>query len=123
MARPKTITLEHGTVSLQGFPKEVSEALAEHIKNYGKPASTEATTSTVSIPTSSVTTPIPVNQVSSELTDTAVGVRQIGNKYELVLVKYNAQTKDASVLTVEPYEFRREAIMKFKMKASELNFV
>lgn len=123
MSRPKTVKLEHGEVSLHGFPKEVSDSLVQHIKGFNKP--------TIVVPGGTpldeiVHKPHQTTKVKTEdsnFTDTALGIRQVGNKYELVYVKYNADTKEAIVDKVHAEDFRRDVTTKFKMAASELKFV
>jgi hypothetical protein len=114
MARPRTIQLEQGIVSLQDFPKEVADALSEHIKNFGK-----------SVPTLEQVVEAPVVVSSEEMPDVALSVRvEPGTqKAQLVTVKYNADTRQATVTNIEYADGKQDAINKFKYTCVKLNFV
>lgn len=118
MARPRELELEQGTVFLQGFPKEIADELSAHIKSFGKPQ--EQTTALASTSADEVKV---VDKVI--MTDKAIGLRinKAQNKVEMVTVVYNADTKEAQVESVVPADGMKDAIIKFKMAACDLNFV
>ena len=113
MARPKTIELENGTVSLQGFPKEVSDKLATYIKQFEE--------AVVIVPTG---TPLPtVDETPGPLPSKALGVYENGNDVRLVTVAYNVDNHQARVVNVEQLENKRSSSTKFKMAALREKFV
>lgn len=50
-----------------------------------------------------------------ELNEVAFGLVKRGNKYELVTIKFNADTKESVIEKVENAGDRREAVNKFKL--------
>lgn len=117
MSRPRVLNLAEGTVSLQGFPKEVADALAAHVKAFGTTATAIAEEVKAAIPLPAPTKGTP---------DTAIGLSQDINtrQYTLVSIAYNKDTKEAVVTKIEAInEYKRDAVTKFKTAASDLNFV
>jgi hypothetical protein len=115
MARPRIIQLDQGKVSLQDFPTDVSIALVEHIKAFGKEPEGFGTT-------------VQLEQVlvnPDNLPEKAISVKfdKKNLKVQVVEVNYNLETKEALVTNIEEFDNAKEAVVKFKVKASELNFV
>lgn len=124
MARPKVVQLEHGTVSLQGFPKEISDALVEYIKNFNQPVTLTPPSKLLesSLVESLVVeedTPISLQDLPSR----AIGVYSDGTDRRLVTVAYNLDTKEALVESDVKCEGMRDSSMKFKMAADKHKFV
>lgn len=128
MARPRTIQLEQGEITLSGFPKDVADALSEHIKAFGKvPALSCVEPITISdavIPTPPEAT-VSVRMPCSEFKEKAIGVRfdQETNRTQMVTVAYDYKTKEAIVENVHVADGKHDAMIKFKIAASNLNFV
>lgn len=128
MARPRTIKLADGIVSLAGFPKEIGDALAAHIKNFGEP--------TIVVPPSAsllevvprllvyedhVLRASPAN--SAALTSKAIGVFKDGNDIHLVTVAYDMVSGEAQVETRDKADNNRDSSIKFKMAADKHGFI
>lgn len=130
MSRPKTIELENGTVSLSGFPKEVSEALAEYIRAFGKEqivilAGTDVNKHTGSTLDSFLKEEkIEISSISLDsLPHRAVGIYREGRINRVVTVAYNLDTKQALVADVKGAIDHKDATTQFKMAADKLRFV
>lgn len=111
MARPRIITLADGEVSLQGFPKEIADALSDHIKSFGAPAEVKLIDSP------------PDLLVDGTLTHKALGVHRQGNDNNIVIVAYNLETKQAAVETVSRAANYKDSVHQFKVTADRLKFV
>lgn len=127
MSRPRTIKLPQGEVSLQGFPKDVADALSEHIKSFGQPSG--VTIPPAAIPAAELPNfrplsiePAPEADVSN-LPSKAIGLYKEGNVKKIVTVAYNLSSGVARVESEELCDGMREAIMKFKMAADKNGFV
>jgi hypothetical protein len=132
MARPRTIQLEHGEVSLQGFSKEQADALSEYIKNFGKEPTQSIQTDSgitnvmLSAQPGVLVTPMTDMTIDiSTLKEKAIGIHvdRKNLKVEMITVAYNPETKEALVEKVEACDGMRHGVVKFKMAAAELNFV
>lgn len=125
--RPRRILLDLGEVSLLGFPKEVADALQEHIENFNKSAvppveTFETVLASVKNPPAEVITEI----VAKDLTTMpyrAVGLSVHENKYKVVTVAFNLDTKEATVVDFKVTDGKADGINKFKCTASDLRFV
>jgi len=124
MALPREIQLENGTVSLQGFPKEVADVLSEHIRAFGQ--------AKVIIPQGSVLDSLDVpaddfNPTSApkveDLPHRALGVYRQDKLNRIVTVAYNLDTKQALVVDVKGAIDNKDASTQFKMAADKLRFV
>lgn len=137
MARPRTIELKDGKVSLSGFPPEVSGRLAEYIKDFESPSVVVQAVTDVALGSTMSLEQLekyvsPENIIiheksilNSSLTDIALGVRlnPITGKYEVVEVKYDAESKQARVDEIQIEAFKKDATNVFKVKAAKLDFV
>lgn len=137
MSRPKTIELENGTVSLSGFPKEVSEALAEYIRAFGKVNKHAGSSFDCFLKEEHIT----LDQVKEvailgaqagaslatpsleELPNRAVGIYRDGPLNRVVTVAYNLDTKQALVTDIKGAIDFKDATTQFKMAADKLRFV
>lgn len=128
MSRPRKIYLDLGEISLMGFPKEVADALESHIENFNKSAvppteTLEDLKTQVKNVAEPVTPAQVVNKDALTLPHRAVGLAVHDNKYKVVTVALNLDTKEASVITVQNTDGKSDGINKFKQTASELRFV
>lgn len=133
MARPKVIQLDQGKVSLQDFPPDVSADLVDHIKAFFNPpttlqlSSSQDLVSIIKEARSDLQTSFKtLNEVKLDtLQDVSLAVKidKKNLKVYLVEVKYNIETKEAVVTHTEEFDNAREASVKFKVKAADLNFV
>lgn len=127
MAKPRRIELDLGTVSLQGFPTEVADKLEEHILSFNKSAvppkeTLEHITQQIKAPTPEAPVEV-VAKPTVNLDKRAIGLTVHENKYKVVTIAYNIDSKEASVITMQLTDGKRDGINKFKQTASELNFV
>lgn len=120
VARPKTIELTDGTVTLSGFPKEVGDALAEHIKNFQQPM-------VVVIPGSDVTKLTPQQVLTPnnnlDLPERAIGVYRNGRDVKLVTVSYDIGSNQAQVLNVKQMLDIKDASVAFKIASDKYKFI
>jgi hypothetical protein len=125
MARPRIIKLEHGEVSLQGFPKEIADALSEHINNFGRTALVDKTlVEEIQQTNKNLEEGLKLLEPSlEELTSRAIGVHVDGKQHSLVTVAYDVNTKNAKVEHVLKCFDARECRMEFKKAADRNKFV
>jgi hypothetical protein len=126
MARPRVIELEQGTVSLQGFSKDVADTLTEYIKRFNSPTIINSSGTLLE-------TALPVlsdkeDEVNLAALDTlpnrAIGLH-VTSKHDikLVTVAYNIETGQGLVEKEEKYDNIRDANTRFKMAADKYRFV
>lgn len=110
MSKPRKIKLAEGTVLLAGFPKDVANKLEAYIAAYTQP--------TILISSGTNIEEIAAPKPQYHMPDKALGLREkSSSEYEVVVVKYNADTKDAIVEEVIPAgTFKADGISKFKME-------
>lgn len=118
MARPRTIKLADGEISLHGFSKENADALSAHIESFGKPSPVVAAPAEAAL---AVAAPTP--EAPAVYTGKAIGISHVGNDRHLVTVSYDLATKQAVIDSAEPAQGQRDAAIKFKMAASKHRFV
>lgn len=119
MARPISIKVDDGVVILKNLSKEKSDeirALLGGEKTVGEQLIT-ALEETVEAQQNADNT-----YYNAPLTDTALSIRKNSSGcYELVSVKYNADTKQAIVESIANYKFDKQiAVGDFKVLVSKL---
>lgn len=128
MARPKTITLREGVVTLLNFPKETSARLTAYIQAFDNVTKDmEAAEALVpEAPVEQPNYPPTTFPISDEMVEKALGyyLNDVSQQYQIVVVGYNPLTKEAAVESLEDVgAFRRDAIIEFKKIATQFNLV
>lgn len=117
--RPKVFAFNEGTVSLQGFDSDLSDALAEHIRNFGKEAPVQELPVAALPPPEVLATP---GVYAAKAIGTYLNPKT--NKYQFITVGVDPATKTSFVEQVEDIsEFHRESAVAFKRKAFDLKFI
>lgn len=108
MARPKTLTMKEGDVTLNGFSPEVSKKIQSLLENFDSGVESEAPAT------------------FGELPFIGVGSYKVDgkNEYNLVEIAYNPETKEAKVVEVKRSgDSRLVANSAFKVACVKLKLI
>lgn len=112
-ARPRTLQLGEGTISLGGFSKEQADKLEAHLEQFFKVSPPTVVPEEVVGPSS-----------SGIFKEHALALRENGKIFEIVTVGFDAETKEARVEQIEaagPY--RRDALTRYKILADKFGHI
>ena len=99
--------------------KEEADKIEAHIENYFSPPKVVAK---VEVPPQKAPEAIP--PVSGVLPEKAIAVREAGNEFQVVVVGFNPETKEAKVESIESTGiYKRDAFTKLKVLANKYGFV
>lgn len=113
-AKPRSIKFEDGTVLLSGFPKDLANELEAYVAKFKKSSElSEGQTMAIEEVVSTE-----ASKPMYHMPDKAFGLREKSpREYEVVVVKYNADTKDAVVDEIIPAgDFRQQGQTALKME-------
>lgn len=132
MARPKIVQLMDGKVELKGFPKEIQDKLEEYVLKFDTELASMLSSQVSEIisdkPSVELVKPEQAKEVSAEeapvLTERAIGVCKSEDGFIISTVKFNPITGMAAVEKLQQVgAFKRDAVVNFKLAATELGFV